>query len=425
VKTRAASTSSFEETEQERERRRRLVRMKRLATGLLLLMSLVFVATWFVPHTVLVGYVRAFAEAAMVGALADWFAVTALFRRPLGLPIPHTAIVLRRKDQIGASLARFVRDHFLNHQALSPRLARIDFAEGVGRWLARPENARRLSGDAAGFCAWLLDAADDRTLRALLTDNLHLGLRGVRVAPLLGRLLDLLASADRHQLLMDQAVRIAREQLDENKFAIRLRIGEQSPWFIPKFVDEELYERIITEIERFLDSVGTDESHPARQKFNAEARAFIERLKTDADLIARVEALKQEVLSHPAVETYLANLWERVSGYLRNETAKEDSELKRRLEQGLVSFAEAVLDNEDMRAQINRWLGDAIQHIVGNYRDEMAGVIEDTVRAWDARDAARRIELQVGRDLQFIRINGTLVGGLAGLLIHACVRLLD
>ena len=398
--------------------------MKRVATGLLVFMTLVFVATGFLPQTVLVGYVRAFAEAAMVGALADWFAVTALFRHPLGLPIPHTAIVPRRKDQIGASLGRFVRDHFLNREALTPRLARIDFAAGVGRWLARPENARRLSGDAAGFCAWLLDAADDRTLRALLTENLHLGLRGLRVAPLLGRLLDLLASADRHQRLMDQAVRIAREQLDENRFAIRLRIGEQSPWWIPKFVDEELYDRIVTEIERFLDSVGTDESHPARQKFNAEARAFIERLKHDPELIARVEALKDEVLSHPAVDAYLTSLWERVSGFLRAETAKEDSELKRRLEQGLVSFAEAVLVNDGMRVQINRWLGDAILHIVGNYRDEMAGVIEDTVRAWDARDATRRIELQVGRDLQFIRINGTLVGGLAGLLIHGAARLL-
>jgi uncharacterized membrane-anchored protein YjiN (DUF445 family) len=317
-----------------------------------------------------------------------------------------------------------VRDHFLHRDALSPRLERADFAAALGAWLARPENARRVSRDAAGFCAWLLSAADDRTLRTLLSENVHLGLREMHVTPLLGRLLDLIASADRHQALMDEAVRIARQQLDENRYAIRMRIVEQSPWWVPGFVDEELYERIVTEVERFLDSVGTDADHPARQKFNAGARAFIERLKADPDVIARGEAVKEELLAHPAVQDYLGNLWQRISVYLREETEKEDSDFRRRLEEGLVSFAEAVLANEPMRTQINRWLGDAILHIVRNYRDEMASVIEDTVRAWDARDAARRIELQVGRDLQFIRINGTLVGGLVGLLIHGAVRLL-
>src|SRR5262245_22994440 len=159
------------------DRRRRLRSMQRIATGLLVFMSLVCAATYALPETPLLGYVRAFSEASMVGALADWFAVTALFRHPLGIPIPHTAIVPRRKNQIGAALARFVRDYFLNRDALSPRLARVDFAAGAGRWLARPENARKLSGDAAAFCAWLLSAADDQMLRALLTDNLHLGLR--------------------------------------------------------------------------------------------------------------------------------------------------------------------------------------------------------------------------------------------------------
>ena len=404
------------------ERRAGLRRMRTVATGLLLFAAVVYLLTR--DRDGFLGFVNAGAEASMVGAIADWFAVTALFRHPLGLRIPHTAIVPRRKDQIGAALARFVRDYFLNRDALSPRLARLDFAAGAARWLVRPEKARKLSGDAAAFCAWLLSAADNRALRQMLTDNLHLGLREIEAAPLLGRLLDLVASADRHQALMDTAVRIAREQLEENKFAIRMRIAEQSPRWIPRFVDEELYDRIVTEIERFLDSVGTDASHPARQKFNEGAHEFIERLKTDPDLIARGEALKDEVLSHPAVETYLGNLWERISSYLREETNKDDSALKRRLEEGLVSFGESLLANEPMRAQINRWLGDAILHIVGNYRDEMAGVIEDTVRAWDAQDASRRIELQVGRDLQFIRINGTLVGGLAGVAIHAAVRLL-
>jgi uncharacterized membrane-anchored protein YjiN (DUF445 family) len=407
----------------ERQRAQRLAAMKRLATGLLLLMTLVFAATHFYPEAPWLGYVRAFAEAAMVGAIADWFAVTALFRRPLGLPIPHTAIIPRRKDQIGASLARFVRDHFLQRDALAPRLERTDFAAAIGRWLARPENAHRLSADAAAFTAWLLSAADDSALRDLLSENLRTGLRQVRVTPLLGRLLDLLASADRHQALMDEAVRIARQQLDENRYAIRMRIEEQSPWWLPDFVDEKLYDRIVTEIERFLDGVGTDADHPARQRFTAGARVFIDRLKEDPELIERGEALKNELLDHPAVQAYLANLWERIGRYLHDEAQKDHSELRRRVETGLAGFGETLLANDSMRAQINRWLGDALLHVVHNYRDDMVSVIEDTVRAWDAHDAARRIELQVGRDLQFIRINGTLVGGLAGLVIHAAVRL--
>ncbi len=407
------------------EQRRRLARMKTLATGLLVAMAAVFAAThaWGTDAG-WQGYVRAFSEAAMVGALADWFAVTALFRHPLGLPIPHTAIVPRRKDDIGVSLARFVRDNFLVRDALAPRLERLELAGSFAGWLRRPHNAQRVASDAAGMLAWLLTAVDDEALKAFMRDNLHVSLRNVQVTPLIGRVLDLLLTSDRHQRLMDEAVRVAKEQLDENRFSIRLKIRTESPWWMPKFVDEEIYDRIVGEIEAALDRIGTDENHHARQRFTLAAREFIESLKSDPDTIARGEALKEEVLASPAVQAWLGEIWSRSSKFLVGQARDPESTTAQRIEQGLVSLGEALEMNDEARAQINRWLGEAIIHVARTYGDEIASVISETVRAWDAEDTARRIELNVGRDLQFIRINGTIVGGLAGVAIHALVGLL-
>ncbi len=397
--------------------------MKAVATGLLLLMAAVFVAThvWHVDAAWL-GYVQAFAEAAMVGALADWFAVTALFRHPLGLPIPHTAIIPRRKDQIGDSLARFVREHFVTREALGPRMAGLDLATRAGRWLKRPGNARRVTGDAAGVVAWVLSAVDDSALKRFVRDNLHMSLSNVQVTPLVGRVLDLMLTSDRHQRLMDEAVRIASEQLSENKFRIRLKIRTESPWWLPKFVDEEIYDRIVGEMESMLKRVGTDENHEARIRFTNAAREFVESLKTDPAVIERGEQLKEEVLKHPAVQAWLGEIWTRLSRRLLDEARDPESAASQRAEQAVVALGDALLDDEAIRQRINAWLQEAIIHLAVRYGEEIASVISETVRSWDAEATSERVELQVGRDLQFIRINGTVVGGLAGLVIHAAVQ---
>lgn len=412
-------------TAREAEQQRRLTNMKRLATAMLLLMAVIFVASrTYHPAYPWLGWVEAFAEAAMVGALADWFAVTALFRHPLGIPIPHTAIVPRRKDELGENLARFVRENFLVRSALQPRLHNLDAAGRTGAWLAREKNARRVSADAGALLEWLLGTLDSEALRDFLRENLHMELRQMQITPMLGRILDLLTSQDRHQALMDLAVRVARQHLDENRVLIRIRIDEKSPWWLPGFVDQEIFDKIVGEIEKLLDGIGNDPQHEARLRFNEGVHSFIAALKNDPQMIARGEEIKNELLEHPVVQEYLAGLWQHISDFLLRQAAEPQSMLRQRFETGLISFGEALGRDEALRAQINQWLNDAILRIVRNYREEIGSVISETVRGWDSDVTARRVELAVGRDLQFIRINGTIVGGIAGLAIYAISNLL-
>lgn len=407
------------------EQRRRLRHMQRLALALLLVMSAIYAwcetvgAAW-----AWTGYLRAFSEAAMVGALADWFAVTALFRRPLGLPIPHTAIIPQRKDEIGENLARFVQENFLTAEALAPRLEGMDFTAHVAAWLAMPANRTRLTEDAAAFTSWMTRLVDNSELRNFMHDQLHLSLREIELTPFIGRVLDLLTSGEHYQQLLDALVRAGRRTLEENKARLRDRVGENSPWWLPRFVDQEIYDKLITEIESLLDAVGADDEHEARRRFSHALHEFINRLKSDPTYIARGEALKHELLEHPRLRAYLAELWGELSGVLLREARDPESRLRRQVDAGMVRFGTALTADSAMGAEINRWLRDATLRLVTRYREELAGIITETVKTWDPVSTAERIELQVGRDLQFIRINGTLVGGLAGLIIYALSRLL-
>lgn len=399
--------------------RSRLTRMKLLATGLLVAMAIVFLITRSLEHSIgWLGFLRAFAEAAMIGALADWFAVTALFRYPLGLPIPHTAIIPRQKDRIGESLARFVKEHFLIADALRPKLETLDFAGRIGLWIRQSDNAKRLTDDAGAFTTWFLDSLDNTELRHFLRQNLNLTLREVRITPFLGRVLDLMTAGDHHQELIDVLVRTARSQLAVNKLQLRIKIKEESPWWIPKFVDQEIYDKIVTEIEQLLDNVGADSEHAARMRFNEGVSHFIERMRNDPDVIERGEAIKEQILDNPSVQKYFFEVWTHLSEYLSREAENPDSRVRKRIEYGIVKFGEALEQSEPIRGQINLWLSDAMLHVVSNYREEIADIITETVKRWDPDATSERVELAVGRDLQFIRINGTLVGGLVGLGIY-------
>lgn len=409
----------------EQEKIRRLNAMKRLATGLLLLMAVVFVVAHKAQESYAwLSYVRAFAEAAMIGALADWFAVTALFRHPMGLPIPHTAIIARRKDEIGENLAGFVRDNFLVEDALQPRMRGIDFAIRVGGWMSQADNARRLAGDAGAFARWFLDVFDSTALRHFLRENLQLTMRQVQITPLVGRSLDLLTTGDHHQELMNALTAVARRQLEQNKNRIRERIKTRSPWWLPKFVDQEIYDKLVTEFEDLLDRVGDDSENEARQNFNEEVTRFLDALKNDPEVIARGERLKDELLSHPEIQQYFFDIWNEISVFLSRESADPNSRIRRKIETGIMQFGEALLHSPEMQKQVNDWISDVVLYVVGHYRDEISAVISDTVKRWDAEATSQRIEIQVGRDLQFIRINGTMVGGMVGLLIHTVIQLL-
>ena len=403
---------------------RRLRRMRVTATVLLAVMAAVFVATtWWLPKNGWAGAARAFAEAALIGGLADWFAVVALFRRPLGLPIPHTAIIPARKNDIGRALARFIRDHFLVREAIERRLDRSDLAERLGAWLDDDTNSARVGRDLCTALNWALHSSDGGELRSALGTSLRGAFDAVPVNRAVSTLLDVLMAGDRTQVLIDQLVAFAQAQLDQHRFEIRLRIHEKSPWWLPKFVDQEIFDKLVGEIEQLLRAIARDPKHPARADIRAQIDGLRQSLVTDPALAAKGRALQQEVASHPAVRSYAEDLWQRLNDELHAALADADSPLAIGITHEIRKLGAALHTDNEAAARLNGWLRQALLYVVENYRDPLAEVVSDTIESWDPHETSRRIELHIGTDLQYIRINGTLVGGLVGLAIYLVVGL--
>ena len=398
---------------------RRLAHMRWFATGLLFGMAGLFVATTLLmtAHPRL-GVVAAFAEAGMIGALADWFAVTALFRRPLGLPIPHTAIVPSRKNDIGQALARFIRDHFLTKDAVLPRLSRADLAGRLGVWLTQGDNSRLVSRDLSIALDWLIGAVDSAELRQSLRDGLRGALQQASASAGLGVLLDVFTSGNYAESLVDQLVQVGRSQLSANEDRIRERIKDRSPWWLPKFVDEEIFDQLVGELQRILDEVDADPEHSARADFTQRLRDLKTALSEDPVIRERGQILRDEFLRHPAVKAFLDDLWQRSRGYLGDALSDPGSALRVGLERELRNIGRRLQQDSEVNERLNRWLRELITYLVETYRQPLSEIVSETVENWDATATAERIELYIGRDLQFIRINGTLVGGLVGVLIY-------
>ena len=398
---------------------RRLRRMKLVALSLLLFMAVVYWLTLRLSHgEAWIGYLNAFAEAAMIGALADWFAVTALFRYPLGIPIPHTAIVPRRKDEIADSLGDFVREHFLEETPLRQHLGEARLAERLSDWLEKEENSRRVTEHASGLIAWLLDILRDQGVQDFAEKAVLARLRNVDAAPLLGHFLDILTRGGHHQELLSQGIQLAAQLLEENKEGIRRRIKEESPWWVPGFIDDDVYRKLVERIEVSLVAMAIDPDHELRQRFDRAVGEFIAGLQESDEYRDFGESLKTDLLANPAVTGYAAGLWDETETALRQQLTEPDSALRAALASALSRFASDLVNDPVMRERVEGWLEDAVVYAVVRNRETIAALIPATVRNWDGELTARRIELQVGRDLQFIRINGTLVGGLVGVIIH-------
>jgi uncharacterized membrane-anchored protein YjiN (DUF445 family) len=407
------------------ERQAKLDAMKRRATGLLGLGAAVFAgASVFEGAYPWLGYVRATAEASLVGGLADWFAITALFRHPLGLPIPHTAIVATRKDRIGRVLGNFVQNHFLSRDVISANLRAVRPAERGARWLSQPENSRRIALQVASGLAKTLKALPDDQVRELVRQVVSDRIRATRVAPALGKTLAVVLSGDRHQNLLNEAVRLAAEAVRDNADLIRAQVRAESPWWVPGVVDEKIYQRILGAIERLLRSIGTDPNHPLRTTFDAALRDFINRLQHSPEVIAKAEVLKEEWLADPSVADLSVSLWETTRTAIVAYGTQADGEAPGPLEDGINAFGTALLANEALLADLDDMLVDLTATVVDRYRNEIGDLIAHTVAAWDPEATSQRFELAVGRDLQWVRINGTLVGGVVGLAIYAITRLL-
>jgi uncharacterized membrane-anchored protein YjiN (DUF445 family) len=405
-------------------KQQQLDRMKRRATGLLVLMGAVFVASWWLEsaHPWL-GYVRATAEAGMVGGVADWFAITALFRRPLNLPIPHTAIIPRRKDRIGRSLGNFVQNNFLSPEVLGTKLRAAGLSRRAAEWLREPEQARTIVRQAAGALRSATAVVRDDDVHALLERSVIEPLKQRPIAPVLASGLTLLTVNDRHQLLLDRLVHGLARLLAENEVLIRERVREESPWWVPEFVDDKLHDRIVDGITRTLGSVSADPDHPLRRQLDDLLTTWIAQLRESPEVMARAETIKHQVLDHPTSEQLTESLWRELKKVLDRQVEAAEQGTPGGLERGISALAAGALEDEALLAKIDEWIIGAVLRIVEQHRHEVGQLIAHTVSAWDPDETSRRIELQVGRDLQFIRINGTLVGGLVGLALYTLVRL--
>ena len=409
----------------DRQRRAALLRMKAVAGGGLLLAAAIYLVC------VLAGsghggwpYLQAASEAAMVGGLADWFAVTALFRHPLGLPIPHTAIIPRKKDQIGQSLGSFVEQNFLTPEVVGPRLQAAEIPRRLGEWLALGDRPERLAAEFGVALAGANTVLADDDIRLALGRFADAQLRRLPAAPVVARVIDLAAQGDQHQVLLTEGLRALMRFLDDNRELFRQRLAEESPDWVPDWVDGKVFNRLFSGVQNFLADVTGDPHHPLRQQFDERLRDYAERLRTDPVASDRLEQWKSDLLDHPAVRNALSTLWLPLKKAVLEAAADPGSELRRVIVSAIRQGGLALGTDRELQAKCDRWLLGVMNHVLAHYSGELSGVITHTVARWDADSTARRLELQVGRDLQFIRINGTVVGSLVGLAIYSLSRLL-
>ena len=395
-----------------------LRRMKRIPLLLLLLMAMLFSFTLNNPAP-WAAWLHAFAEAGMVGALADWFAVVALFRHPLGLPIPHTAIIPNRKNDIGESMSRFVADHFLEPDVVRKKLQNTNLAAFVVNWLKSDKGRHSVEDLSSAVLRWALGALHEKRVRRFLSRISSKQLANVSLAPMLGKTLEWLVRGQRHQQILTQVLRYTIVLVHDNRDSIREKVKHESPWWLPGFVDDRILTKMLERIEHQLFEMALDQQHPLRDQFNLWVQKLAQDLKHNPEHRRMGDDFKEQLLANDELQDYLYGLWRELASSIEMDIEKPDSVIRLHVGQWLGNVAEELDRDQDMQTWVNAWLVDAITLVVGRNSAQIASLISDTVKSWDGMDTSRRVELAIGRDLQFIRINGTLVGGLVGLLIHA------
>ncbi|MEU6660961.1 DUF445 domain-containing protein [Streptomyces sp. NPDC046821] len=401
--------------------------MKTTATGLLLLVALIYVLAKWGQNSgagAWAGYVAAAAEAGMVGALADWFAVTALFRRPLGLPIPHTAIIPTKKDQLGVSLGEFVGDNFLSSDVVRKRLRAVGIGARLGGWLAEPDHADRVTAELATALRGALTVLRDSDVQAVVGEAITRRANAQEIAPGLGRLLEKVVADGGHKRVVDLLLVRAHDWLVRHADSVMDAVQGGAPGWTPRFVDRKIGDRVYKELLRFVTEMRDMPEHPARGALDRFLRDFASDLQSDTDTRARVERLKSEVIARPEVQDLIASTWAAVRSMIVAAAEDERSELRLRVRASLLSLGARMATDTRLQDKVDGWVEGAATYVVTTYRTEITSLITDTVAGWDADHTSKKIEAHIGRDLQFIRINGTVVGSLAGLAIYAVSRAL-
>ena len=403
----------------DRARLRGLRRMKAVAAGALVAMALVFaIAFAFERDIPALSYVRAAAEGGMVGALADWFAVTALFRHPLGIPIPHTAIIPRRKDEIGRTLGEFVETEFLRADVVRDKLESTPIASRVGEWLVDPVNFRRVAAEAAAAAAGVLRALSDDDVRDVIESLAREHLIEPDWGPPLGERLERVVAADAHRPAVDLAVDTIGAWLHANRSAFSGLVSRRLPSWVPKIAHRLVDDTVYNEAVAFVDKVRADPDHQARHAIDGYLSRLADNLQNDPVTIGRLEDAKTSVFDSPRVRALAADAWGTAKAGLLTALEDERSDLRRRAAEALTQIGERLRTDAGLQRRVDTWVTDAVVFVVDRHRHDIASIITDTVERWDAEDTTRKIELMVGRDLQYIRLNGTVIGALAGVAIY-------
>src|SRR5215212_1532415 len=395
--------------------------MKVVATGLLVLMAGVFFAARaFQPLYPGLGYLKAFAEAAMVGGLADWFAVTALFRHPLGLPIPHTAIIPRNKDRIGEALANFLKQNFLIPSVVARRMRNIDVAGATGRFLQTPAGeGTRIRAGASRLIADIFESLDDERLGGIVKGAISTRLRAMEISPLLGHTLASAINDDRHVPMLEAAIRWTARALDANEQLIREMVHKKANWVLKLAgLDAKLADAIIDGLRKLTAEMSTDPAHPVRIKVEQALAQLANDLQTRPETRDRVEAMKEQLLDNRSVGLWLDTLWQKGREAVIRAARNPDAVLAGKLGEVLKTMGATLEKDARIRAAINQFARRAVVGTAASYGGSIVKLVSDTIRSWDAGTVTARLEAAVGRDLQYIRINGTLVGGMVGLILH-------
>jgi uncharacterized membrane-anchored protein YjiN (DUF445 family) len=401
-------------------RARRLAAARRRATALLAGVTVVFVAVTVAgAHGTLLGYVQAGAEAAMVGGVADWFAVTALFRRPLGLPIPHTALIVERKDQFAATLGQFVQENFLNADVLAERLRSARLVPRLAAWLSDDANAAGFAGHAADLVVTLAEALQDEDAQRVLTAELTRAIESVQVAPLAGRALRLIIAGGHHAGLFTAIVSGADRYLADHYAEFRDLFEAEAPRWVPDTVYRRVYDRLYTRLRQRLAAMAVDPDDEARRQFDEWIASLPDRLETSPDLRERGEHLKRDVLNSAELRDWSSSLWSHAKDVLRIQAADPQSELRRGLADALAAAGRRLGSDRRLEESLLRIIDSGARALADQFHDELAGLVTGTIQRWDAEQTSSQLELLLGHDLQYIRINGTVVGAGVGLALHA------
>ena len=398
---------------------------KRRATTLLAMVSLVFVivtlwgggATW-------AGYVQATAVASMVGGLADWFAVTALFRRPLGLPIPHTAIVVERKDQFATTLGEFIQESFLTPDIIVERVRAAGVVDAVASWLAEPANAARTAAEVASAVVAVSDLLQDDDVHRAIDGFVHQLVDAVALAPLAGHALRLVTAQGELDDLLDKGLRGLNRYIEEHRDELRHHLSKKSRRWLTSVVDHKLFDRVLDGVTSVLLQMEADRDHDLRRQLGERLAQLTVDLETSPRFLARGERMKRDVLSRPEVQQWVAALWVDIKNHLKSQAADPDSTLQQRLTAMIMGLGHRLQEDPALAAKVEAAAESVVSYVAEHFNSTIAGMVSSTVSRWDAEETATRLELLLGPDLQYVRINGTVMGAGAGLVLHVVTRAL-